>query len=121
MKYYQAYTEMLEWMESVGMIDTSTATVAVNQYYEENPIDSSYTGVIARYSGMSRDRVVAVLDLMEYVAFLNDYNPVGLYPIPVAEPEEIYYDNSEIVARAETIIESTSAVYADLRNRTVVA
>ena len=41
--------------------------------------------------------------------------------MPVVEPEEVRYDNSEIVAKAETIIESTSVVYADLRNRTVVA
>ncbi len=121
MKYYQAYTELQEWMESAGLISTSTATVAVNRYYEENPLDNSYAGVIARYSGMSKDRVVAVLDLMEYVAFLNDYNPVGLYPTPVSEPEEIRYDNSEVVAQAETVLQSTSVVYADLRGRTEIA
>ncbi len=121
MKYYQAYTELQEWMESAGLISTSTATVAVNRYYEENPLDNSYAGVIARYSGMSKDRVVAVLDLMEYVAFLDGYNPVGLYPTPVSEPEEIHYDNSEVVARAETVLQSISVVYADLRGRTEIA
>lgn len=121
MKYYQAYTEMLEWMESAGVVGKSSAAVAVNEYYEENPLDNSYEGVIARYSGLSKDRVAAVLDLMEYVAFLDNYNPVGLYPTPVSEPEELRYDNSEVVAKAETILQSTSIVYADLRSRTAVA
>lgn len=121
MKYYQAYVEMLEWMESVGMVDKSTATVAVNQYYDENPLDDSYAGVIARYSGMSKERVVAVLDLMEYVAFLNEYNPVALFPTPMAIPEKIRYDNDEIVAQAKAILLSTNALYADLRNRTAIA
>lgn len=121
MKYYQAYVEMLEWMESVGMVNKSTATVAVNQYYDENPLDNSYAGVIARYSGMSKERVVAVLDLMEYVAFLNEYDPVALFPTPMAVPDKVRYDNDEIVAQAKVILLSTNALYADLRNRTVVA
>ena len=121
MKYYQAYTEMLEWMESAGVIGKSSATVAVNEYYDENPLDNSYEGIIARYSGMSKERVAAVLDLMEYVAFLNDYNPVSLYPSPALQPEELRYDNGEVVAKAEAILQSTSVIYADLRARTVVA
>lgn len=121
MKYYQAYVEMLEWMESVGMVNKSTATVAVSQYYDENPLDNSYAGVIARYSGMSKERVVAVLDLMEYVAFLNEYDPVALFPTPMAAPDKVRYDNDEIVAQAKVILLSTNALYADLRNRTVVA
>lgn len=121
MKYYQAYTEMLEWMESAGVIGKSSATVAVNEYYDENPLDNSYEGIIARYSGMSKERVVAVLDLMEYVAFLNDYNPVSLYPSPALQSEELRYDNGEVVAKAEAILQSTSVIYADLRARTVVA
>lgn len=121
MKYYQAYTEMLEWMESAGIIGKSSATVAVNEYYDENPLDNSYEGIIARYSGMSKERVVAVLDLMEYVAFLNDYNPVSLYPSPALQSEELRYDNGEVVAKAEAILQSTSVIYADLRARTVVA
>ncbi|MBO7699415.1 hypothetical protein J6S39_01880 [Candidatus Saccharibacteria bacterium] len=121
MKYYQAYTEMLEWMESAGVIGKSSATVAVNEYYDENPLDNSYEGIIARYSGMSKERVVAVLDLMEYVAFLNDYSPVSLYPSPALQSEELRYDNGEVVAKAEAILQSTSVIYADLRARTVVA
>ena len=118
-KWYQAYIEMQEWMESARLIKTSNAFTTVARYYEENPLDNSYEGIIARYSGMSKDRVVAVLDLLEYVAFLDSYDPTNLYPMPAPIPEMIQYDNGEIVAQTEQIIQLSGIVYDELRNRAV--
>ncbi len=118
-KWYQAYVEMQEWMESARLIDTSDAFTTVARYYEENPLDNSYEGIIARYSGMSKERVVAVIDLLEYVAFLNEYDPTNLYPLPAPIPEMIQYDNGEIVAQTERIIQLSGIVYDELRNRAV--
>ena len=120
-KWYQAYVELLEWMESIGKIDVSASTVAVNDHYKENPLDNSYEGIIARYSGMSKERVIAALDLIEYVAFLDDYDPTNLYPVPAPIEEVLRYDNNEIVATAEKIIQANGVVYDELRNRTVAA
>ena len=118
-KWYQAYVELLEWMESARLINISSTYDSIARYYDDNPLDNSYEGIIARYSGMSKDRVVAVLDLFQYVAFLADYNPKDLYPLPSPTPEVIQYDNGEIVAQSEQIIQMAAIVYDELRNRAV--
>ena len=121
MKYYQAYSELTEWMETVGLVKSSGVAKTAMRYYDEKPIDNSYEGKIARLSGMSKDRVVAVLDLFQYVAWLKNYDATALLPVPAAEPEQIQYDNGEIVAQAEKITTMAAIVYDEMRNRTVVA
>ena len=119
MSWYQSYNGLLEWLETTNRIKTSSATLAVKEYYKDNPLDNSYEGIIARYSGLSKERVIAVLDLFNYVAFLNDYDPTNLYPLPAPPAEKLDYDNGEIIATAEQIIQSNAIVYDELRNRTV--
>ena len=121
MRTYQAYSELTEWMESVGLVKTSGVAKTAQRYYDENPIDNSYAGKIARFSGLSKDRVVAVLDLFQYVAWLKNYDATALLPVPAAEPEQIQYDNGEIVAQAEKITTMAAIVYDEMRNRTVAA
>lgn len=118
-KWYQAYVEMQEWMESARITNTSGSYDTLARYYGDNPLDNSYEGIIARYSGMSKDRVVAVLDLLQYIAFLDNYDPTNLYPLPAPVQEEIKYDNQEIVAQSEKIIQLAGIVYDELRNRAV--
>ncbi|MBQ3325825.1 hypothetical protein IJG79_01595 [Candidatus Saccharibacteria bacterium] len=118
-KWYQAYVEMQEWMEAAQLINTSGSYDALARYYKENPLDNSYEGIIARYSGMSKERVIAVLDLMQYVAFLDRYDATNLYPLPVPTSEMIKYDNNEIVAQSEKVIQLSAIVYDELRNRVV--
>ena len=119
MRLYQSYSELMEWMETVGLVKASGTAKTAQRYYDENPIDNSYEGKIARLSGMSRERVVAVLDLFEYVAWLKNYDATALLPVPAAEPEQIQYDNGEIVAQAEKITMMAGVVYDEMRNRAV--
>ena len=80
-KYYQRYMEDQRLMEAIGMISKSAVTNVVSEYYEENPLDNSYEGVLARMSGLTKEQVVAVLDLMEYESFLAEYDPSNLLPV----------------------------------------
>ena len=121
MKWYQAFVIINEWMENIGKVNTSTVTVAVQDYYEENPLDNSYEGIIARRSGLSKDDVIAVLDLIDYVEFLAQYDPTDLYPVPATKPEKLQYDSNEVVVIAEKIIQNNAVVYDELRNKTVAA
>lgn len=121
MKWYQAFVIINEWMETIGKVKTSTATLAVQDYYAENPLDNSYEGIIARRSGLSKDDVVAVLDLIDYVEFLAQYDPTNLYPLPADKPEKLQYDSNEVVIIAEKIIQNNAVVYDELRNKTVAA
>ena len=63
--------------------------------------------------------MIAVLDLMQYVAFLDRYDATNLYPLPVPTSEMIKYDNNEIVAQSEKVIQLSAIVYDELRNRVV--
>lgn len=117
MKWYQAYGELLEWMESAGIVKEADTAQSVARYYEENPIDNSYAGRIARFSGLSKDRVVAVLDLLDYAEFLANYDASELYPTPKPTEEKIEYDNGEVVAQSERVIMATGIIFDELRTR----
>ena len=120
-KVYQAYVELMEWMQAINKIKKNAAAVAIENYYEEHPLDNSYEGIIARYSGMSKEHVVAVLDLMNYMEFLAKYDPKDLYPLPEPEAENIQYEESETTVIADAKAAKQNPVeYEELRNRTVL-
>lgn len=119
MKWYQAFTIINEWMENIGKINTATTTVAVQNYYEENPLDNSYEGIIARRSGLSKQDVIAVLNLIDHIEFLANYDPNDLYPLPAPKPEKMQFNQDEVVIIAENIIQNNAIVYDELRNRTI--
>ena len=94
---YQRFIEDQRLAENEGLIEKSAVTAFLEDYYEENPIDNSYEGVLARRSGLTKDQVVATLDTMEYVAWLAGYSPEDLAPYtPETEPETQYaFDNDD--------------------------
>ncbi len=93
---YQRFIEDQRLAENEGLIEKSAVTAFLDDYYEENPIDNSYEGVLARRSGLTKDQVVATLDTMEYVAWLAGYSPEDLAPyVPETEPETQYAFNEE--------------------------
>ncbi|MBR2588768.1 hypothetical protein IKE84_00240 [Candidatus Saccharibacteria bacterium] len=120
MRWYQAYTEILEWMEAIGKIRQTETSKAVAKYYDENPLDNSYEGIIARYSGMSKEHVIAVLDLINYSEFLAKYDPSDLGPLPTNTTDDYYYEETEVIAANEQAIKESEIVYDELRNRTVL-
>ena len=117
MRYYQAYVELLEWMQAIGKLRTTTTGAAIAKYYEDNPLDNSYAGIIARYSGMSKEHVVAVLDLINYAEFLAKYDPSDMGPLKSQKVDDIYYENTEIVAQAEPAVRQENVIYDEVRNR----
>ena len=119
-KYYQRYIEDQTLMEAAGIIDKSNVTAFVEDYYAENPLDNSPAGVIARYSGMSKEQSENVLALLEYLVFLGQYDPTDSYPTPVEE--SVVEISIEQPMFSEENIEVASVkyvIYADLRGRVV--
>jgi len=80
-KYYAQYLNDQEQFESAGMIDESARTVALDAYYKINPLDTSYEGLLARHSGLTKDEVIATLEYMDYMDFVASYNPSDRLPI----------------------------------------
>ena len=99
-KYYQRYVQDQRLMVGMGVIDKSSAEVALENWYEENPIDNSFEGIIARYSGYTKEEVIAVLDTLEYYNYIANYDATGLGPVASEDKTEkkILFYTSDLAA-----------------------
>lgn len=79
-KYFSRYSEDQRMMESAGIIKKSAVAAFLDKYYEQNPIDDSFEGTIARYSGMKKSDVEDVIALIKYADFVSRYDPVNYGP-----------------------------------------
>ena len=119
-KYYQRFIEDQSLAESIGLIEESAVTAFVNEYREEHPLDNSYEGILARYSGLKKDDVVALLDFVEYANYVANYDPSERYIFgaPAVEMEkELRFDNENSVAENVWGVLADAISYADVRNR----
>lgn len=78
-KYYQRFIEDQSLAETIGLFDKSAVTAFLDEYYEENPLDNSYEGILARYSGLTKDDVIALLDFIDYSVYVANYDPSERY------------------------------------------
>ncbi len=120
-QYYQRFIEDQSLMESMGIIDKSAVTAFIEEYREEHPLDNSYAGVLARYSGLTKDNVIALLDTIDYVTYIAEYDPTTRYAFGQefrpAGAGELKFDNDNKVAY---IILLNDIEFADVRNRNFV-
>ncbi len=120
-KYYQRFIEDQSLMESMGIIEKSAVTAFIEEDQEANPLDYSYEGVLARYSGLTTDQVIAFFDELEYYEYLANYNPSERYAfgqeIKPAGGEELKFNNDQKVAQ---YILLNTIEFADVRNRSFV-
>ena len=119
-RYYQRYVEDERLRESLsGGSYTSPVTSFIDKYYTENPIDNSYEGTLARLSGLTKDQVVATLDVVEYLKMVADYKPSERYYFDdsFAKPREVHFDDvNQNIAEAYTL-PSYKFVYEDSKYR----
>ena len=74
-KYYQRFSEDQRLFESAEVVKKSAVTAMLENYYTENPLDNSRAGIIARFSGLEKEKVVAVLDIIDGLTYLANYDP----------------------------------------------
>lgn len=123
-RWYQRYAENERLLENMNPGYTSTVTAYLREYYEENPLDQSYEGTLARFTGMSKEQVEDTLALIDYYEFLNEYNPNERYAFgkPAVEAEkELKFDSGNSVAEQVWGILLGQISYADVRNRNFAA
>ena len=126
-RYYQRYVEDERLKESIygstsngGTGYVSPVTAYIEKRNEENPVDNSAEGVLARYSGLTKDQVIAVLDYMEYQNYIADYDPSERFAFGegVFKPTpDIYFDMPETGDTIFATVFRENIVYADIRNR----
>lgn len=76
-RYYQRFIEDQRYIIS-AQSDTITGdpvSLLLNDYYYDHPLDQSFEGILARYSGMTKDDVIATLDLIEGLNYIANYHP----------------------------------------------
>jgi len=74
-KYYQRYIEDQRLLEVAGVTQKSSVTALLEDYYKENPLDNSEQGIIARYSGLTKDEVIAVENAIDVITYIANYDP----------------------------------------------
>ena len=105
-KYYQRFIEDQRYLESTDSDYTSPVTAFLDEYYEENPLDTSYEGILARKSGMSKDEVVAYLEVIQEWKEIADYDPSTRYQMGKNEvvSHKLRFDSNEKSEQAYIII-----------------
>lgn len=93
----QRFIENQRLAENMGLIEKSSVTAFLEDYYEKHPLDNSFEGVLARKSGLTKEKVIATIDTINYLTFIVDYEPDGYYPLNYQKPEaeKIQIENNE--------------------------
>jgi hypothetical protein len=90
-KTYSRYVEDQRLAESMGIIDESAVSIALDEYYNEHPLDNSREGILARFSGLTKDNVIAIEDTVDFYNFYLAYDPTDYYPTPAVHEEDPSY------------------------------
>lgn len=120
-KYYQAFYQDQRIMENTGAIKESSAKIALDNYHEENPIDNSPEGILARYSGMTKEDVVATIEFIEGMNYIANYNPEERLAFGVEEPDgTVYFERTEDDFARFVAAEPKYIIYDTLRNKATI-
>lgn len=117
-KYYQRFVEDQRYLEGLDDNYTSVVTAFLDEYYEENPLDNSYEGILARKSGMTKDEVIALLDLVEYWDYIANYNPSTRYQMGEKQIARRVDFGGEVIGESKTVILMETPIW-DRRQRNI--
>ena len=110
-------------LNEMGILETNSTVSFLEDYYKENPLDQSFEGKIARFSGMTKDQVSDTLAVMEYYDFVANYNAGERYAFGesvVEVKQELRFNNNNKIANNSIITLMNQIVYPDIRNRNFV-
>lgn len=121
-KWFQRFLEDQNLLANMGTIEQSAGAAALATYYEKNPIDNSREGTIARFTGLTKDQVVALEQELDYQNWLADYDPSELGPVNYTEIEERINlsTNENLNDQASGLAISERVTYMPLRNRAMI-
>ena len=117
-KTFSMYNLDQRVLENMGVIETNSTVGFLEKYYEENPLDYSFEGQIARVSGLSKEEVEDTLALIDFYNYIAQYDASERYAFgaPLVEMDDNIMFESEDVIAGEYIL-MNNIVYADVRNR----
>ena len=116
--HFSAYNLDQRVLYDMGVTETNSTVAFLEDYYEKNPLDNSFEGKIARFSGMSKEEVSDTLAVIDYFQYISEYDPSERYAFgsPAVEMDNVLlFDNNNAVAADATLLNVIT--YADVRNR----
>lgn len=121
-QYYQRYAETERWLESTEPGYVSTVTDLAMEYYKENPIDDSFEGTLARFSGLPKETVEDGIALFNYYLFIDEYDVESRYAFNLDNNDmrPLRFDNDNKLADNIYMILLNAISFADVRNRNFV-
>jgi len=140
-QYYAQYVEDMRVLDIMGSFDETDSKNPVlsyeeeyeKQYLEEHPEANTYIGYLSRISGLTPKNTEAVLAFIDYVNYINSYDPTlriamngdtseikdGKQVVAEIHHEKLFFESNEIdqADRSEPIIVAHDILYIDTRNR----
>ena len=118
-QYFARFAENERLLENTNPGFKSVITAYLEDYYKENPLDNTFEGTIARFAGMTKEKVEDTLALMEYYQYLDTYHPEERYAFgapAVKIKSDLKFDNDNKLANSYFILLNQIS-FADIRNR----
>lgn len=125
-KIHQRFIEDQRLRGDEDSTANNAVTAYIKDYYNEHPLDESFEGILARYSGMTKEDVISTLDLIEGYDYIANYKPLErTESVAMAgginEDETIYFENTAEDPGVTIIAtEPKYIAYTTLRNRAVL-
>ncbi len=122
-KIYQGYILETNALEILGYYtnDNPSPVVAYKDaYYEANPKDRSFEGTLAYRTGWSKEDIIAGIEAIEYLAYLNSYDPterLAFFELP--EKTEIYFEEN-LTPVDVRLADRKEILFDNKRNRVVL-
>ncbi len=124
-KIHQRFIEDQRFYENTDTGFDNAVVAYIKDYYEEHPLDNSFEGILARYSGMTKEDVISTIELIQGLDYIAKYKPSerteSLAMVEKKEDEAIYFEDIDSESSVVTVAaEPKYIVYNTLRNRTVL-
>lgn len=115
-KYYQLYIEDMRLLSSMDD-ESENPVLSYNEaYLEEHPVDRSFTGTLARVSGLKKEDVAFFLEVIRYLNEIASYQTNDLFDFNQKVAENIPNFNQTSYPSEETIVVFSPITIIDKRN-----
>lgn len=120
-KIHQRFMEDQRQIENYDTSYDNAVAVYLNDYYTKNPIDDSFEGTLARFSGMTKEDVIATLELIDGLNYIANYHPEERLAFGIEETDDtIYFEETEDDFARFVAAEPKYIIYDTLRNKATI-
>ncbi len=118
-KYYQRYVEDMRILGTMSDEDDNPVLAYEERYDAEHPIDTSFEGTLARISGLTKNDVAFLMEVVDYSNMLAEYDPTTRYGYiapaetevkPIESGKYIVYENNAIISAAPEVAKNREGV-----------